>query len=322
VAGALSTYEGLLERAALDGHTWLPLSVVEAASAEPGPGAVVPVVVDGVPGVALEEVATAEEAVADEVAGLASEGRLAVAYGSPREDSATVARDVHRAALPDLAQWLQAVGDDVPVVLAGDPDQLLGPAPGAVLRDVTASGLVPVLDGRPAGEGALGSVLAGLRRGELVAPDPADRGVVVVGCADDEELLHRTHQLVSTSIPRAFGLGAADVAILAPLRRGVGGAAALGELVPGVAATTVHEAAAGGRTWPAVVLCLPGECAGVLSRALLVSAFVAAERHVSVVTAVGADLDAAVAHVPHRPVRRTRLAALLRADAAEGGFGG
>jgi hypothetical protein len=33
---------------------------------------------------------------------------------------------------------------------------------------------------------------------------------------------------------------------------------------------------------------------------------------VSVVTAVGPELDIAVAQVAHRPVRRTRLAALLR----------
>jgi hypothetical protein len=300
----------------------VPLAVVEAAGApwEDGvsSGALVPVSVDGVNGLALEDVATAEDAVADEVLGLAAEGRLAVAYGAPRSDAALVVADVHRLSLEDVASALQAVDEGIPVVLSGDPDALLGSSPGAVLRDAVAAGIVPVHDVREPPSGALGAVLAGLRRGELVAPDRSDRGVVVVTCADDAEVAHRVGQLVGTSVPRAFDLKPADIVVLTPLRRGVAGVEALSDSLTGVSVTTVHEAAAAGRTWPAVVLCLPGEASGVLSRALLVSAFAAADRHVSVVTAVGPDLDVAVARVAHRPVRRTRLAALLRDGAALG----
>jgi hypothetical protein len=266
--------------------------------------------VEGVEGLALEEVAAAEEAVADELAGLSSAGRLTVTYGQP-PDGALAAHEVHRMPLEDLAAWLQAVDEGVHVVLAGDPDALAGPSPGAVLRDVVAAGPIPVLDARSAEAGTRPALLAGLRRGELVAPDPRDHEVVVIGCTNDATVVHRAQQVVAVSLPRAFALSSDEVAVLSPLHRGPAGVAALSAAVEGVETLTVHEAAAAGRRWPAVVLCLPGESAGVLSRALMVSAFAAAERQVSVLTAVGRALDAAVANVPHRPVRRTRLASLL-----------
>jgi exodeoxyribonuclease V alpha subunit len=68
---------------------------------------------------------------------------------------------------------------------------------------------------------------------------------------------------------------------------------------------------AAGSTWPAVVVGLPGEAAGMLARDLVYTALTRAERHLSVVAAAGAALPAAVAKVPVRP-RRTRLAGLLR----------
>ncbi len=306
--------EVILRRAAQDGHTWLPRSVLEAASVpwqeEAARGVLVALTCRGVEGLALDEVSTAEEALADEIGGLAAEGRLAVAYGKPQSDAAHVIADVQRRSLTELAGAVQAVPDDARVVLAGDPDALGGLGPGAVLRDVAASGVVPVHDIRSTPDGALGEVLAGLRRGELVEPDPADHGVVVVSCADDTEVVHRVGQLVGTSLPRTFDLSGHQIAVLSPLRRGLSGVTSLADRTA-AEVLTVHEAAESGRTWPAVVLCLPGEAAGVLSRALLVSAFLAAERHVSVVTAAGPDLTVAVRDVPHRPERRTRLGSLL-----------
>jgi hypothetical protein len=214
--------------------------------------------------------------------------------------------------LEELAAWLQAVGDGDQVVLAGDPDALPGPTPGAVMRDLVAVGAVPVLDARSDETGTRGKVLAGLRQGELVATDPTDHEVVVIGCPDDATLVVRLHQVVSVSLPRALALSVDEIAVLSPLRRGSAGVAALSVALEGVETLTVHGAAALGRRWPAVVLCLPAQAEGVLSRALLVSAFVAARRQVTVVTAAGAALDVAVATVAHRPVRRTRLESLLR----------
>jgi exodeoxyribonuclease V alpha subunit len=73
-------------------------------------------------------------------------------------------------------------------------------------------------------------------------------------------------------------------------------------------AVTVHRAQ--GSEFPAVVAVLPPEAGGLLSRPLVYTAFTRAQRHLSVVHAVGPALARAVREVGARP-RRTRLAALL-----------
>ncbi|MFZ3469271.1 ATP-dependent DNA helicase [Streptomyces sp. 4.24] len=75
-------------------------------------------------------------------------------------------------------------------------------------------------------------------------------------------------------------------------------------------AVTAHQAV--GARWPAVVVVLPGDAAGALSRDWVYTAFGRAERHLSVVHGVDQALPRAVAEVPAKP-RTTRLTALLRA---------
>ena len=74
-------------------------------------------------------------------------------------------------------------------------------------------------------------------------------------------------------------------------------------------AITVHRAQ--GSEWPGVVVVLPPEAGGMLSRPLVYTALTRAQRHLSIVHASGAALARAVREVDVRP-RRTRLAALLR----------
>jgi exodeoxyribonuclease V alpha subunit len=74
-------------------------------------------------------------------------------------------------------------------------------------------------------------------------------------------------------------------------------------------AITVHRAQ--GSEWPAVVVVLPPEGVGFLSRPLVYTALTRAARHLSVVHAAGPALSRAVAQVGARP-RRTRLSGLLR----------
>lgn len=81
----------------------------------------------------------------------------------------------------------------------------------------------------------------------------------------------------------------------------------LGDVVHGWA-LTVHRAQ--GSEWPAVVVALPPEASGMLSRPLVYTALTRAQRHLSVVHASGATLARAVREVGARP-RRTRLARLL-----------
>lgn len=79
-------------------------------------------------------------------------------------------------------------------------------------------------------------------------------------------------------------------------------------------AITVHRAQ--GSEWPGVVVVLPPEAGGMLSRPLVYTALTRAQKHLSIVHASGAALMRAVREVDVRP-RRTRLAALLAEYAAD-----
>jgi len=79
-------------------------------------------------------------------------------------------------------------------------------------------------------------------------------------------------------------------------------------------AVTVHRAQ--GSEWPAVVVVLPPEASGMLSRPLVYTALTRAQRHLSIVHAAGAAVARGVKNVDARP-RRTRLARLLRDDYRE-----
>jgi exodeoxyribonuclease V alpha subunit len=85
---------------------------------------------------------------------------------------------------------------------------------------------------------------------------------------------------------------------------------AVGDLVHGWA-ITVHRAQ--GSEWPAVVVVLPPEAGGMLSRPLVYTALTRAQRHLSVVHAAGPALVRGVREVGARP-RRTRLSAVLRGE--------
>jgi hypothetical protein len=319
----------LLERAGQDGHTGLPRAIVDTAWVDGKPvrdgleasvaeGSVV--ADDG--WVALESISVAESSVADELLGLAAEDRLVVVLTRSPEpvaaDDAIVLARADRLSLPELAAALQAVPSDHRVIVTGDPDELGGPEPGAALRDLIESGLVPVDDrrgGGGAGATALAAFVDAIRTGLLPEPDASDRSLVVVPCDDDAGAVRRVLQLVHESIPRVFGVAADDILVLGPLRRGVCGMAVLAEALPGTEVGTVHESA--GRQAPAVVACLPGQAAGGFSRALLYSAAVAAQRHLSIVTPAGSEVAAAVADGSLRR-RQTRLPSLLKSGAAGG----
>jgi len=82
----------------------------------------------------------------------------------------------------------------------------------------------------------------------------------------------------------------------------------LADLVHGWA-ITVHRAQ--GSEFPAVVVALPPEAGGMLSRPLVYTAMTRAQRHLSIVHAVGPALSRAVRQLGTIP-RRTRLTELLR----------
>ena len=136
--------------------------------------------------------------------------------------------------------------------------------------------------------------------GTIAGYDVGDRVVATANHLDDGYANGEVGVVTSISdgvLEVAFGGGPARVSgrAVSDLRHGW--------------AVTVHRAQ--GSEWPAVVVVLPPEAGGMLSRPLVYTALTRAQRHLSVVHAAGAALPRAVAQVGARP-RRTRLRGLMR----------
>ena len=339
----------LVERAALDGSTCLPASVLAAALRGVGvdsPGPVAELATDTGRVVAhLEERlfghprwSPLEEELAEHLVELVSRSgpdALRV-VDAPRgsalpgeSEGVVVVPDAHRLGLADAVELLaRLVAGDHPqrLVLVGDPAMPYAPGPGRVLADVVASGAVRVDRAPPcsaAGDGEeaseqtqLAALVESLRSGVLPAVDPSRHEVVVTPAADPEQAVHRAVQIVTASAPRAFGLDPADLLVISPRAAGRAGADALRVALDSAGAAGVRTATTADAVTDsaeAVVLVLPAESAGSLTRSMLVGAATQAGRHLSVVHQAGPALAEAVARRPHPP-RRTRLATLL-ADA-------
>jgi hypothetical protein len=220
--------------------------------------------------------------------------------------------DAEQLSLSDGAWLLECLTDGTlrRLVLLGDSGELDGAMPGRFLGDVVESGVVPVCTLRDVRQTApLGVLGAGLRNGRLPALASAERSVVVTPAANTEQALTRAEQLVSTSVPRVFGVPPADTRLATLRTKGACGAAAL----TAVAGDSVRVGTLEGITRDscgALVLVVPAESAGSLTRAALLSAAACASQHLSIVHQAGPALAEAVARRPRRP-RRTRLARLL-----------
>jgi hypothetical protein len=294
---------------------------VDAALAD---GSAVDVEYAGAPALSLTELAEAEELLADGLLALAAENRLAVVAG-PDPDArrraldqalgtvpAVVLDDAHRLGTEDVLAAVEDLQEDAVLALCLDPALPLGPVPGAVALDLASTGSCPVLkaDGPPP-RSSLERARAEVAAGRWFAPDPSDRSVVEVRVGSPEEAVLRVVQLVSTSIPRAFGNGPADVVVLLGPGSVEPGAvlAAFEGTAPRV---QLLDASAAEVSEPAAVVVL-GPVGPGLTRALVYAGLHAGARHVSVVhgSEPGA-LGQALSAGPDRP-RRTRLAALLTA---------
>ena len=224
----------------------------------------------------------------------------------------TVVGDAHRLDLAAADGLLEEHDVDASLVLIGDPDLVEPEAPGRFLGDLVASGAVPVvrLPVDTAGDdGPIVSLVESLRQGELPPIAADQQQVVVCAVADAAEAVARVVELVTETLPRDAGVGPSDLLVLGIRSAGAAGVEALRSAVgPDVETVAVHEAV--GRRAEAVVVVLPAESAGSLTRAQLITAASAARRQLTIVHQAGPALADAVRRRPHRP-RRTRLAALL-----------
>lgn len=129
------------------------------------------------------------------------------------------------------ARLVEAVSDGAHLVLVGDPDQLPSVGSGDVLRDLVASGTVPVAALSEIHRQAAGSRIIALAR-ELLAGEVGhlagvDGDVFTAEEADRTAIAPRVVQAVAERAPEYFGVGVDDVQVLAPVYRGPNGVDAL-----------------------------------------------------------------------------------------------
>ncbi|MFE2953504.1 AAA family ATPase [Embleya sp. NPDC059267] len=125
------------------------------------------------------------------------------------------------------AAIFEAVPDGARLLLAGDPAGLESTGPGRVFTDLAATGTIRALVAPTVPEGPLEALADGIRDGRLPPIQDPDRRAVLIPARTGEEAAHRCAQLVADSIPRAIGIAARDVLVVAPLATGPAGATAL-----------------------------------------------------------------------------------------------
>ncbi len=153
----------------------------------------------------------------------------------PLEADAIIVDEASMIDLPLADALLQAISDRARLVLVGDVDQLPSVGPGAVLRDVIASGAVPTVRLTQIFRQAEDSLIVrnAHRIHDGLPPEGAtgtDGEFYVIERRESEAAAAAVHDLVTRRIPQRFGLDPVrDVQVLTPMHRGAAGAIALNE---------------------------------------------------------------------------------------------
>ena len=142
---------------------------------------------------------------------------------------------VDEASMIDLAlasDLLAAIPDGARVVFIGDVDQLPSVGPGAVLRDIIASGAVPTVRLTHIYRQAAGSTIsvnaALINAGTTPVPDEGTDGAFYWNKkADTVEAQAEILSLVARRIPQTFGFKPDDIQVLTPMHKGDVGTIAL-----------------------------------------------------------------------------------------------
>ncbi|MBI9020061.1 MAG: ATP-dependent RecD-like DNA helicase [Verrucomicrobia bacterium] len=136
-------------------------------------------------------------------------------------------------------QFLQAVPGRAAVIFVGDADQLPSVGPGRVLRDIIASGAVPVVSlteiFRQAAESRIVTGAHRINQGMLPEfPDEGDKSsdLYFVEAEEAARALSIIQKMVSESIPRRLGFNPIDdIQILTPMQKGELGAKNLNQVM-------------------------------------------------------------------------------------------
>ena len=122
---------------------------------------------------------------------------------------------------------LDAVGDDVKIVLVGDTNQLPAIGAGDVLNDMIASGTIPVVRLTENFRQKAGSQIAASAEKIKVGLPPeagAMKDFVLITQKNSKEVLGTVLRLVAESIPGEFGIDPKDIQVVSPQQDGPLGA--------------------------------------------------------------------------------------------------
>ncbi len=159
------------------------------------------------------------------------------------------------------ADLVSALASGTRLVLVGDVDQLPSVGPGTVLRDVIASGVVPTVRlteiFRQAGESLIVVNAHRIHDGDLpeLGAPPSDgsgadkRDFFFLEEDDPVAASQLIRDLVTTRLPRRYGLGPHDIQVLSPMHRGDLGAGNINQLLQQALTADAPGLTRGGRTF-------------------------------------------------------------------------
>jgi exodeoxyribonuclease V alpha subunit len=192
-----------------------------------------------------------------------AEGAFGRAAGRTLEADLLVVDEASMLDVRLAADLVSALATGTRLVLVGDVDQLPSVGPGTVLRDAIASGVVPTVRlteiFRQAGESLIVVNAHRIHDGdlpELGAPPLDGRGADkrdFFFLEEDEPVAasQLIRDLVTTRLPRRYGLAPHDIQVLTPMHRGDLGAGNLNQLLQQALTADAPGLTRGGRTFRA-----------------------------------------------------------------------
>lgn len=131
------------------------------------------------------------------------------------------------------ASLFSAIDNEAQLILVGDKDQLPSVGPGNVLKDIIASGVVPVAEllqiHRQDEHSWIALNSAKINQGQMPTIDPDSKDFFWIEAQDPTDVRGKIIDLVANEIPVKHGINPNDIQVLAPVKKGECGVAKLNE---------------------------------------------------------------------------------------------